>query len=133
MTKALSRSSSWRPAKWSPSRMGGFDLKNVKIPFEAAAGFGGGLLGGLIIRKPLSTLMGVSEFTATGVLGLLSAGIPLVLSQQKMISTPLANFFYGLGAGFGASMILQVVQVMLTPPAAAQPQAPAPTAPAQAR
>jgi len=128
MTKALSRSRSWRPARWSPG-MGGFDFKNMKIPFEAAVGAAGGLVGGLIIRKPLSTLMGVSEFTATAVLGLISAGVPLVLSQQKMISKPLANFFYGLGGGFGASMILQVVQVMLTSP----PPAPAPAAPAAAR
>lgn len=128
MTKALSRSRSWRPAKWSPG-MGGFDLKNLKVPFEAAVGAAGGLVGGLILRKPLSSVMGVSEFTATAVLGLVSAGIPAVLSQQKMISKPLANFFYGLGGGFAASMVLQVVQVMLTPP----PPAPAPAAPAAAR
>lgn len=130
MTKALSRSRSWRPAKWSPG-MGGFDLKTLKVPFESAVGFGGGLVGGLIIRKPLAALMNVSEFTATAVLGLLSAGIPAVLSQQKMISKPLANFFYGLGGGFAASMILQVVQVMLTPPP--PPPAQAPPVPATTR
>lgn len=114
MAKTLAR---WKPAKWSPSRLGASATwSSVTLPTEMLAGAGAGVVGGLIVGKPVGDLLNVSAPMATGLLGAIAMAVPLAV---KTMPRNAKNALYGLGAGLGAATILRLLQPLFAPPAAA--------------
>jgi hypothetical protein len=113
MSKAISR---WKPARWAPARMGALPLGLSNISAESYGSAGGGLLLGLMVGKPVGDALKISPSAATGILSMISVGIPLLLGP-KNLSRQLSNIFYGAGVGFGASTIFRLLQPLFAPPA----------------
>lgn len=129
MTKALARSSHWRPARWTPTMKGSLPFGLSRIPVESYGGAGGGLVLGLLLGEPVGNALKISPSAASALMAVISVGIPIVLKPQKMISNTLANVLYGAGVGFGAATVLRLLQPLFGPPASSTPAPAAPAAP----
>lgn len=119
MTKALTRRSHWKPARWAPAMRGSLPFGLSEVPVESYGGAGGGLVLGLLLGEPIGNALKISPSAASALMSVISVGVPLVLKPQKMISNTLANIFYGAGVGFGAATVLRLLQPLFGPPAAA--------------
>lgn len=115
MAKTLVR---WKPARWAPVRMGALPLGLSNISVDSYVAAGGGLLLGLMVGKPVGDALKISPSAATGILSMISLGIPLLLGP-KNLSRQLSNIFYGAGVGFGTATIFRLIQPLFAPPASA--------------
>lgn len=110
----------WKPARWTPARIGTPKFLEGLDPMELAISVGGGLLGGLMFAgKGVGDSLNVSPAAGSAIGAAVMIGFPLLFGE-KYRSSDWAKMFYGIGVGLGAAAALQV---LFTKPA------PAPAAP----
>ena len=114
-TKTLAH---WKPSKWAPSRLGAKAMSpwsSVTLPMEMLVGAGAGVVGGLIVGKPVGDLLKVSAPLATSILAAFSMAIPLVVKTMPRSSK---DVLYGIGAGLAAASVLRLMQPFFAAPVA---------------
>jgi hypothetical protein len=80
---------------------------------EMLAGAGAGVVGGLIVGKPIGDLLKVSAPLATSILAAFSMAVPLAVRTMPRNAK---NVLYGIGAGLLAATTLRLMQPFFATP-----------------
>lgn len=102
----------WKPARWTPARMGRprflADVDDDAI-LMGVFGFGAGMVGGFKwIGKGMAQSLRVSPAAGSVIMGIAVAGLPILFGKEARTSQ-FALFAYGVSAGLISSAIIQFI------------------------